>query len=321
MNSIIPSQVPSDGSSQFLDVAAQLVEARLLPQAFLVVATPQNADGRAAPCVHRPGVRGGVANVYDPRRVQSHLLAAKQYAVAVRLGPRDGIGAVDGREPPIDAIVLVAGPRVVRRRALGAVRFQHGVGVLHARVREGPQLQPDRRAAATTAPPHGVRPPGRIIASVQPHEEVADADVESGGRSIHQLDVILVELPPEVLPHRNERRMTGLDAHVTRQPLGGGVATAEVILLGGQRVGLRRVTRRRRALALALAVVVVVVERREARRSNDDDGEDFRASTPTAVIVLRLPPRKPSTVAIAALINTAARATLPKAIMQFCSTG
>jgi len=62
---------------------------------------------------------------------------------------------------------------------------------------------------------------------------------------------------------------------------------------------------------------------REVRRSNDDDdedddGEDFRASTlPTAVIVLRLPPpRKPSTVAIAALINAAPRATLPKAMMR-----
>ena len=63
------------------------------------------------------------------------------------------------------------------------------------------------------------------------------------------------------------------------------------------------------------------VEReREVRRSNDDDddGEDFRASTlPTAVIVLRLlPPRNPSTVAIAALINAAPRATLPKAMMR-----
>ena len=56
---------------------------------------------------------------------------------------------------------------------------------------------------------------------------------------------------------------------------------------------------------------------REVRRSNDD-GEDFRASTPTTVIVLRLAPRKPSTVAIAALINTAARATLPTAIMRNC---
>mmetsp|Transcript_3690 Transcript_3690/g.9370 ORF Transcript_3690/g.9370 Transcript_3690/m.9370 type:complete len:135 (+) Transcript_3690:223-627(+) len=109
---VLASQILLNGPSQLVNTATQCLKSLFFFQAFLVITSPQNADGRTTLCIHcRPSIGRCISNIDDLGWMDVHFLAALQYAIAERFGTWDRIGAVDGGKSLINSIAFRIGRR------------------------------------------------------------------------------------------------------------------------------------------------------------------------------------------------------------------